>query len=171
MEIILPKISLSLSKMWTKVLNLENSLFPSLKRELQLEELSNKEQKLIKILDFAAIEKNITVVSITNTPKHREEIARAFIAKSVYNIQTTRDLIDRLHSDRTLRILCGWRYKNDIPSESKFSRVFKELSALKIAQKTHEQFVKEYLGYLGTFGKNATKKFKDSLSFISQVPF
>lgn len=145
MEIILPKISLSLSKMWTKVLNLENSLFPSLKRELQLEELSNKEQKLIKILDFAAIEKNITVVSITNTPKHREEIARAFIAKSVYNIQTTRDLIDRLHSDRTLRILCGWRYKNDIPSESKFSRVFKELSALKIAQKTHEQFVKEYL--------------------------
>ncbi|WP_130233626.1 transposase [Malaciobacter pacificus] len=145
MEIILPKISSSLSKMWTKVLNLENSLFPSLKRELQLEELSNKEQKLIKILDFAAIEKNITVVSITNTPKHREEIARAFIAKSVYNIQTTRDLIDRLHSDRTLRILCGWRYKNDIPSESKFSRVFKELSELKIAQKTHEQFVKEYL--------------------------
>ena len=48
--------------------------------------------------------KNITVVSITNTPKHREEIARAFIAKSVYNIQTTRDLIDRLHSDRTLRM-------------------------------------------------------------------
>lgn len=67
MEIILPKISSSLSKMWTKVLNLENSLFPSLKRELQLEELSNKEQKLIKILDFAAIEKNITVVSIVNT--------------------------------------------------------------------------------------------------------
>ena len=30
--------------------------------------------------------------------------------------------------------------------------------------------IKEY-GYLGTFGKNATKKFKDSLSFISQVPF
>ena len=145
MEIILPKISSSLSKMWIKVLNLENSLFPSLKRELQLEELSNKEQKLIKILDFAAIEKNITVVSITNTPKHREEIARAFIAKSVYNMQTTRDLIDRLKNDRTLRVLCGWRYKSDIPSESKFSRVFKELSALKIAQKTHEQFVKEYL--------------------------
>ena len=35
--------------------------------------------------------------------------------------------------------------KTDIPSESKFSRVFKELSDLKIAQKTHEKFVKEYL--------------------------
>ena len=29
----------------------------------------------------------------------------------------------------------------------------------------------QVIGYLGTFGKNATKKFKDSLSFISQVPF
>jgi len=107
--------------MWIKILNLENSLFPALKEELRVEELSHKEQKFIKILDFAQIEKNITVVSITNTPKDREEIARAFIAKSVYNIQTTRDLIDRLHCDRTLRILCGWRYKSDIPSESKLA--------------------------------------------------
>jgi len=145
MRTILPKLSSSLSKMWFRVVNIESSLFPALKEELRLEELSKKEQKLIRILDFAEIEKNITVVSITNTPKDREEIARAFIAKSVYNLQTTRDLIDRLHCDRTLRILCGWRYKNEIPSESKFSRVFKELSDLDIAAKTHERFVKEYL--------------------------
>jgi hypothetical protein len=135
METIVPKISSGLSKMWTKIFNLEKSLFPTLKEELRLEELSHKEQKLITVLDFAQIEKNITVVSITNTPRDREEIARAFIAKSVYNFQTTRDLIDRLYCDRTLRILCGWRYKNDIPSESKFSRVFKELSEMQIAQK------------------------------------
>ena len=155
METIVPKISSSLSKMWVKILNLENSLFPALKEELRLEELSHKESKLIRILDFAKIEENITVVSITNTPKDREEIARAFIAKSVYNFQTTRDLIDRLHIDRTLRILCGWRYRNDIPSESKFSRVFKELSDLKIAEKTHEQFVQAYLTEK-TFFYNAT---------------
>ena len=89
MGTIVPKISSSLSKMWTKVLNLEKTLFPALKEELRLEELSQKEQKLINILDFAEIEKNITVVSITNTPKDRKEIARAFIAKSVYNLQTT----------------------------------------------------------------------------------
>jgi len=46
-----------------------------LKEELRLEELSQKESKLIAVLDFAQIEKNITVVSITNTPKDREEIA------------------------------------------------------------------------------------------------
>jgi len=152
---IVPNISSNLSKMWDKVLNLEKSLFPALKEELRLEELSSKEQKLISILDFAEIEKNITVVFVTNTPKDREEIARAFIAKSTYNFQNTRALIDRLHCDRTLRILCGWRYKTDIPSESKFSRVFKELSDLSIAQKTHEKFVKEYLSKK-TFFYNAT---------------
>jgi len=155
MTTILPKVSSSLSKIWSRVVNIENSLFPALKEELCLSELSSKEQKLISILDFAEIEKNVTVVAITNTPKDREEIARAFIAKSVYNIQTTRDLIERLHHDRTLRILCGWRYRNDIPSESKFSRVFKELSDMKIAQKTHEKFVKEYLSDR-TFFYNAT---------------
>jgi hypothetical protein len=129
--------------MWIKVLNLENCLFPELKE--QLGTLSTKEEKLIKILDFAQIEKNVTVATITNTPKDRIEIARSLIAKSVYNMQTTRDLIDRLHSDRVLRVLCGWRYKNDIPSEAKFSRVFKELSDLQIAAKTHEKFVQEYL--------------------------
>ena len=48
----------SLSKMWNKVLNLEKTLFPALKKELRLEDLSTKEQKLINILDFAEIEKN-----------------------------------------------------------------------------------------------------------------
>ena len=143
----------TLSKMWLKVQNLENSLFPQLQEQLGV--LSTKEQKLIKILDFAEIEKNIWNTSKTNPPKDRKQMARAFIAKSVYNIQTTRDLIDRLRIDRTLRVLCGWRYSNSIPSESKFSRVFKELSDMKIAEKTHEQFVKEYLSQT-TFFYNAT---------------
>jgi hypothetical protein len=143
METIVTKVSSKLSKMWTKILNLENCLFPELKEQLGI--LSSKEEKLIKILDFAEIEKNITIVKITNPPKDRIEIARSMIAKSVYNIQTTRDLIDRLKSDRILRVICGWRYLIDIPSEPKFSRVFKELSDLKIAQKTHEKFVQDYL--------------------------
>lgn len=141
MSQIIPK----LSKMLSRVINLETTLFPLFKEELRVEELSKKESKLIKILDFAEIEKNITVVSITNTPKDREEMARAFVAKSVYNIQTTRDLIDRLHSDRVLRVLCGWRYSKEVPSESKFSRVFKEFSDLQLAQKTQEKFVQKYL--------------------------
>lgn len=50
---ILPKFSFKnassgLSKMLLRILNLESSLFPILKEELRLEELSHKEQKLIK---------------------------------------------------------------------------------------------------------------------------
>ena len=149
------KIIPTLSKMWLKVANLKNSLFPELEESLRIEEFSSKESKLIRVLDFAEIEKYIVNTSSTNTPKSREQIARAFIAKSVYNFQTTRDLIDRLHVDRTLRILCGWRYKNDIPSEATFSRAFDEISTLQIAQKTHEKFVQEYLSEK-TFFYNAT---------------
>ena len=162
METIVPKISSNLSKMWTKVFNLENSLFPELKESLRIEEFSNKESKLIKILDFAEIEKFVNTTSLTNPPQDREQIARSFVAKSVYNFQTTRDLIDRLHIDRTLRILCGWRYKNDIPSESTFSRAFKELSELEIAKKTHERFIAEYLSKK-TFFYNASDATKISL--------
>ena len=149
------KIISTLSKMWLKVVNLENSLFPELQESLRIKEFSTKEAKLIRVLDFAEIEKFITITSQTNIPKYREQIARAFIAKSVYNFQTTRDLLNRLHVDRTLRILCGWRYANEIPSESTFSRAFDEMSRLQIAQKSHERFVEEYLSEK-TFFYNAT---------------
>ena len=77
MRNIVPNLSSNLSKMWIKIKNIENSLFPDMKE--QLGTLSTKEERLIKILDFAQIENNITVVKITNTPKDRKEIARAFI--------------------------------------------------------------------------------------------
>ena len=137
------KIISTLSKMWLKVTNLENSLFPELQGSLGA--CSSKEEKLIKILDFAEIEQFISDTHITNNAKDRVQMARAFIAKSVYNLQTTSDLIDRLHVDRTLRILCGWRYSNDIPSEAKFSRVFQEFSKMNLAAKTHDKFIAEYL--------------------------
>ncbi len=133
----------TLSKMSLKILNFEKTLFPALQE--QLGALSSKEEKLIRILELAQIELYVSEVKITNPPRHRKEIARAFIAKAVYNIQTTRDLIDRLKVDRVLRIICGWRYAYNIPSESTFSRAFGELARSKIADKTHQIFIKEYL--------------------------
>ena len=137
------KIIPTLSKMWLKVMNLEQSLFPRLEESMGT--LSSKEAKLIKILDFSQIENFVCSAQITNPPKDREELARVFVAKQVYNLQTTRDLIERLKIDRTLRIICGWRYHNEIPSESKFSRVFKEFSQQRIANKAHDVFIENYL--------------------------
>jgi hypothetical protein len=133
----------TLSKMSLKILNFEKSLFSALQEQLGV--LSSKEEKLMRILELAQIELYVSEVKITNPPKHRKEIARAFIAKSVYNLQTTRDLIDRLKVDRVLRTICGWRYVHSIPSESTFSRVYGELAHSRIADKTHQAFIKEYL--------------------------
>ena len=151
------KIIPSLSKMWLKVKNLEISLFPELQASLGV--FSSKEERLVKILDFAEIEQFISDTHKTNIAKDRAQMARAFIAKSVYNLQTTRDLIDRLHIDRTLRILCGWRYSNSIPSESKFSRVFKEFSEIDLATKAHDKFISDYLSDIIFFynASDATK--------------
>jgi len=140
---LMEKIIPSLLKMWLKVINLEQSLFPKLQESMG--SLSPKEEKLIKILDFAEIERFVSSVQITNPPKDREEMARAFVAKQVYNFQTTRELIDRLKIDRTLCLLCGWQHQNKIPSESKFSRVFKEFSKQQIATKAHDAFIENYL--------------------------
>ncbi|WP_041672718.1 hypothetical protein [Sulfurovum sp. NBC37-1] len=57
--------------MWLKVLNLEQNLFPQLQETFGL--LSSKEEKLMKILDFAEIETFVSTVQITNSPKDREE--------------------------------------------------------------------------------------------------
>ena len=133
----------SVSKMWLKVRNLESTLFPYL--EEALGGLTSKESKLIRILDFAQIEDFVSTVAITNPPKNRQAIARAFVAKAVYNLETTRDLIDRLRADRTLRLICGWRYRYQIPHESTFSRVFALMAQTKVADKAHQKFISEYL--------------------------
>ena len=79
------KIIPSLSKMWLKVINLEQSLFPKLEESIGA--LTPKEEKLIKILDFAEIERFVSPVQITNPPKDRDEMARAFVAKQVCHFQ------------------------------------------------------------------------------------
>ncbi len=76
---------------------MKTHLFPELQESLRVEEFSSKESKLIRVLDFAGIEKHIVNRTSSNTPKSGEQIARAFFAKSIYNFQTTRGLIDRLH--------------------------------------------------------------------------
>lgn len=69
--------------------------------------------------------------------KHRHELAAAFLAKAVYGLETTRQLLDRLHSDRQLRLLCGWTAVSQIPHEATFSRVFTEFAKTELPQRLH----------------------------------
>ncbi|WP_292996097.1 transposase [Nitrosomonas sp.] len=49
-------------------------------------------------------------------------IAKALVAKMIYNMPTTRALLDRLETDSVLRRICGWERKNDVSNEWTFSR-------------------------------------------------
>jgi hypothetical protein len=76
----------------------------------------------------------------------RTALARAFIAKAVFNLPTTRLLIDLLQGDVRFRRLCGWERVSDIPSEATFSRGFAEFTAQNLPARIHETLIKATLG-------------------------
>lgn len=75
--------------------------------------------------------------------KHRQALATAFAAKSIYGCETTRQLIDRLRCDRQLLNLCGWNSSQQLPSESTFSRAFEEFAASELPQRLHAAVIEK----------------------------
>ena len=60
--------------------------------------------------------------------KARIKLARAFIAKAVYNLPTTDMLIEMLTGNKNLRLLCGWESRYEVPSKATFSRTSAEFA-------------------------------------------
>jgi len=120
---------------------LQEVLFPSL--ELQVGPLPEKHRQLVRILSLVRVE---TLVSpwlggVGRPARYRQAMARAFVAKAVLNLGTTRQLLDRLASDDVLRRLCGWESGREVPHESQFSRAFAEFAATELPQRFHEALV------------------------------
>jgi len=124
-------------------LNIQDSLFPWLTEELG--PLTEKQQELVTTLELVRIEEFIYSSRgfPGRPPKDRTAIARAFVAKMVYNKPTTRALLDRLATDSALRRICGWERKNDVPDEWTFSRAFAEFSKAQLPERVHEAFIKK----------------------------
>ena len=97
--------------------------------------------ELIRIEDFV----HIPDYWLGRSPKNRKQIARSFVAKAVYNMAATRELIDRLKTTPALRKICGWGKASQIPHESSFSRAFVEFAQNGIAQIAHESLVEQHL--------------------------
>ena len=131
----------TLSQCW---LSIQGKLFSFLQEELG--ELSKKQRQLVSILELIRIESFITAIRgwPGRPEKDRRAIARAFVAKVVYNMGTTRQLLERLESDTSLRRLCGWERKNDVPSEATFSRAFAEFSESKLLEEVHSALIEKY---------------------------
>lgn len=129
---------------WSRV---QRSLFPELRECLPA--LSAKHRDLVLVLETVRIEEHVRpgwMCRLGRTPKDRKALARAFVAKALYNEPTTVSFLDRLRTDESLRRICGWERRSEIPSESTFSRAFEEFARTSLADETHEAGVEEYLG-------------------------
>jgi len=145
-----------LSQIWFEV---QEVLFPFIEKEVE-EPLTEKLKQLITTLELIRIEDRVRVPEYWQgqSPKNRRQIARAFMAKAIYNMDTTRELIDRLKISPALRRICGWQKACDVPHESSFSRAFKEFSESGLAQVVHESVIKEHMGdkIIGHISRDST---------------
>jgi len=150
------KLLENLSQYWLKI---QGTLFPWLSEELG--ELTEKQQLLITVLEMIRIEEHLpSCFGFPGRPlSDRVAVARAFVAKAIYDMPTTRILLDRLACDIVLRRICGWEKKNNIPSESTFSRAFSEFSETQLAHVLHETLIKKTLGeqLIGHISRDATE--------------
>lgn len=107
--------------------------------------LSGHHRQLVSILGMARIEAFLPCWPGLpgRPPSERAALARAFVAKAVFNFPTTSLLIEMLSADKTLRRLCGWQRAGEVPSESTFSRAFAAFAASALPSRLHEALIKE----------------------------
>ena len=127
--------------------SIQRQLFPALESEVGV--LSEKEQEFVRIVAMAEIERFMEPYRwqwVGRKPEDRLPMAKAFIAKQVWNFPTSRALLDYLAHCPSLRRLCGWDSAWEIPSEATFSRAFAAFATGALPQRIHEAMVCKHLG-------------------------
>ncbi len=129
-----------LTSTWTHI---QGFLFPMLREEVG--PLTAQHERLVTVLDVARIEAFVRMwPGLPGRPlDDRHALARAFVAKAVFNLPTTLALIERLAADAALRRLCGWEGRSAVPSESTFSRAFAEFAQSGLPARVHEALIQK----------------------------
>ncbi len=135
-------------------------LFPHLE-ELFTAPITKKQKQLITTLEIVEVESHVKSYLyqwMGRKPKDRQAIARSFVTKTVYSYPTTRDLIEALHTMPNLRKICGFNRKQEIPSESTFSRAFAEFTESELGDKVHQALIEEYFSeqIIGHISRDST---------------
>jgi len=123
--------------------------------------LTEQEQRLVSILEIVQVEKYVPSSQIRcwrgRKPLDRQSMARAFVAKILYRLPTTSDLIRALLATENLRGICGFGTKS-LPSEATFSRAFAEFSDSQLASRVHDSMVQDYLAdeLIGHISRDST---------------
>jgi hypothetical protein len=107
--------------------------------------LSGHHKQLVSVLGMVRIEAFLPCWAGLSgrPPSERAILARAFVAKAVFNFPTTSLLIEMLSADKTLRRLCGWQRAGEVPSEATFSRAFAAFAASALPSRLHEALIRE----------------------------
>jgi hypothetical protein len=122
---------------------LQNELFPVI--EQSTGKLTDTAEKFVAVLAMIPLARFVPLCQGWNgrPAKDRYAIACAFVAKAVYGLSTTRQLIERLMVDTQLRRICGWERAEQLPHESTFSRAFAEFAAMELPQLVHEALIQD----------------------------
>ena len=133
----------SLSEHWRRV---QGELFPWL--EEHVGPLGPRYRLFVTALELARIERFLPALGhwLGRPPACRAALARAFLAKAVFDLPMTVMLRERLLVDKALRRLCGWERAGQVPSEATFSRAFAEFAASFLPERAHEALVEARLG-------------------------
>ena len=120
---------------------LQGTLFSLL--EAQAGPLWEKARLVVAVLEMVPLARQLPCARgcLGRPAKDRQALASAFLAKSVYGLSTTRQLLQQLRTDRQLRCLCGWTSARQIPHESTFSRAFQEFAETELPQRLHEALI------------------------------
>ena len=120
---------------------IQRSIFPHLKDAMG--PLPPRYERFILILETALVEESVPHRGVwPGRPlKDRASIARAFAARSFFGLATVRALTGRLETDARLRRLCGRRHAREVPSESTFSRAFREFAVMRLAERAHAAMI------------------------------
>jgi hypothetical protein len=120
---------------------LQSRLFPALEEEVG--PLSEKHRQVITVLSMLGMEQHLEASrGGRGRPAHdRVVLARAFVAKAIFNLPTTDLLIKLLGSDATLRRICGWEGASQVPDKTVFSRAFSEFAQGELPQRVHQALI------------------------------
>ena len=119
----------------------QQELFPRLESELG--PMGERYELFVAVLELVRVEALLPYFrgQVGRPEEDRAALARAFIAKAVFDIPTTRGLIERLEVDGRLCRLCGWSGAGRLPSEATFSRAFSEFAESGLASRLHETLI------------------------------
>lgn len=125
--------------------SIQTQLFPSFEQEF--DPLTDKEREFIQIVSLLDLPDHMKAYhwrGFGRKRKCRLAMAKAFVAKSVYKLETTDMLIVHLKGCKNIRRLCGWELPSQVPSAPTFSRAFNEFATGQLAQKIHETMIKKH---------------------------